>query len=230
VVSLYTRLLGTSGVKIPNHQFASFLGEIESGHRSEADAATAFNLDAGEQTELATLVAKIKPVRESYCLGGRVVLTNVGSSVDTTADSQSLPFVYIQKNGITRLDLEVRNRIAAGQTGDVSYVLRNDTDGDNALSTANATGGSLTDAATAGDHTLNAHRVFAAPLTPGIVKLRLQVSSTTAADDPVFLGAALLVTRNDSLSADDLHRILMLADDGSAYTTEAALKARLGVS
>jgi hypothetical protein len=228
-MSLYTRLLGIDEPRISVHAFMAAVGEVEREKRTEQEVADAFGLDAGEQVELSVLAARIKPARESYCLGGRVVLTNVGNAYDANADSQSLPFVYIEKNGVTRLDLEVRNRIAAGQSGDVDYVLRNDTDGNDALSTANATGGTLTDTAAAGDHTLNAHRVFPSPLTPGVVKLRLRVKSTTAGDDPTFLGAALLVTRADRMTAVELHEILLLGAEGYAYTTEAVLKQRLGV-
>lgn len=56
-MALYDRLLGTVP-KIPVHQFAAALGEIKRGRVTALQVATSFGLDAGEQTEAATLFAR----------------------------------------------------------------------------------------------------------------------------------------------------------------------------
>lgn len=204
------------------------LGEVERGKLTEGDLATAFGLDAGEQTELATLAARIKAPLESYCLGGRVTLTNVGTSYDAGNDSRSLPFLYLQRAGVTRIDLEVRARKVGSGTQD--WQLWDETNAEEVLGPGTLTSGSLSDAGAAADRTLGASRVFGTALTAQVVKLRLRCKSSAAADDPVFLGAALLLFRVDRLTAVELHEVLCLAEGGEAYAAAAALKARLGVS
>ena len=57
----------------------------------------------------------------------------------------------------------------------------------------------------------------------------MRVRSTVATDDPIHLGSALLIQRQDKLTEDELHQVLLLAEHGTAYATEAALKTRVGV-
>ena len=233
-MGLYERLLqvGDGEVKIPVHQFMSALSEFERGGMTRAQVVTAFNLSAGEGTELDALTALVRQPLEGYCLGGRVTLTNVGAAYDNNIDSQSLPFFYIQKAGITRLDIELRVRKIG--TGTQDWQLWNDTDGTAAIGPGALTTGSLSDAGGAADRTLNASRTFGSPLAPGVVKLRMRCQSSVAADDPLYLGGALLVFRPATISSVALHEILCLGEwfvpRGLApMATVAAVKTRLGV-
>lgn len=226
-MSLYTRLIGLESPKIPVHQFMAALGEIERGKLTEGNVSAAFGLSAGEQTELASLVTRIRTPLEGYPLNGRVTLTNVGAAYDTNIDSQSLPFIYLQQAGITRVDIELRVRKVG--TGNQDWQLWSDTDGVAAIGPGALTTGSLTDSAAAGDHTLSASRTFGSPLAAGVKKYRLRCQSSVAADDPVFLQGAILIFRVDKMTSVELHEVLCLAEHGDAYTTEVALKARLGV-
>jgi hypothetical protein len=225
---LYERLAGTGGSKIAVHEFMAAVGEVERGKQSEATLAAWFTLDAGEQAELTTLAARVKTPVESYPLAGRVTLTNVGTAYDANADSQGLPFVWFQRAGVTRMEAEVRVRKAAAQTGVLDFQFWDETNGVSALDSANATTGSLTDSAAAGDHTLTASRTFPSALSPQFVKVRLRAKSSVAGDDPTFLAASLLLFRVDKLTAVELHELLLLAE--ARRITVAALKTRLGVS
>lgn len=226
-MSLYTRLLGQNGVKLPVHQFMAALGEAERGKITEGQIASALNLDAGEQTELSALLARIKTPLEGYGLHGRVTLTNVGTAYDTGIDSQSLPFIYLQQAGVTRLDIELRVRKVG--TGTQDWQLWNETDAVAAIDTVTATTGTLSDPNGAADRTLNASRTFAAPLAAGVKKLRLRSKSSVSTDDPIFLNGAVLLFRVDKMTSMELHEVLCLAEGGYAYVTESALKTRLGV-
>lgn len=57
-MSLYARLLDLEEPKLPVHQFMAAMGELKRGHVTAPVLAAAFNLDAGEQTEAATLFAR----------------------------------------------------------------------------------------------------------------------------------------------------------------------------
>jgi hypothetical protein len=226
-MALIDRLLATDSTKIGVHAFISACGEWDRGKLTRQNVINAFGLTAGDEAELDALAAKVKTPQDAYPLSGRVTLTNVGANYDTNIDSQSLPFVYIQGAGVSRLDLEIRTRKVGAGTQD--YQLWDETNAVAAIDTATATSGSLSDAGAAGDRTLSASRTFAAPLTPGVRKLRLRAKSTTAADDPVFLNASLLLWRVDTITADVLHQLLLLAESGAAYATPTLLRARLGL-
>lgn len=230
-MALIDRLVAADATKIPVHPFMAACGEWERGKMSRQQVIDAFGLLAGDLAELDALNALVKTPREAYPLSGRVVLTNVGATYDANVDSLSLPFVYIQRAGVTRLDVEVRNRKAATQTGTIDYQLWDETNASAAIDTVTATTGSLSDAAAAGDHTLIASRTFAVPLAPGVVKLRLRCKCTTAADDPTFLNASLLLTRVDTITADVLHQVLLLGEnDTPPLNSAAALRTRLGLA
>jgi hypothetical protein len=226
-MSLYTRLMGTTDPKIPVHAFMAALGEFERGKATRQQIMDGFGLSVGEGTELDTLTAKVRTPTEAYPLSGRVTLTNVGAAYDTGNDAQSFPFVYIQGAGVTRIDFEVRVRKVG--TGTQDWQLWDETNGVEAIGSTTVTSGSLSDAGAAADRTLTGSRVFASPLAPGIRKLRVRVRSSTAADDPTFLNSSLLVFRVDTITSSVLHEVLLMAEDGMVYTTEAALKTRLGV-
>lgn len=227
-MALIDRLIITGdSSKIRVHPFMAAMGELERGKVTRQQVIDAFGLLAADEAELDALIGKVRSIQDSYPLSGRVVLTNVGAAYDTTVDSQSLPFVWIQCAGITRIDLEIRSRKAATQTGNIDYQLWDETNGVSALDSTNATTGSLTHTGTAGDATLTASRTFAAPLAPGVRKQRVRAKSSTAADDPTFLNAALLVTRVDTITADVLHQLLCLGE-GGIYTA-AQVRTRLGI-
>lgn len=210
------------------HQFMAALGEFERGKMTRAQIVTGFNLSVAEGDELDALSAKVRTPLEAYTLGGRVTLTNVGANYDTTLDSQSLPFVYLQVAGVTQINIELRVRKVG--TGTQDWQLWDDTTPIEAIGPGTLTSGSLSDAAGAGDHTLTASRVFASPLAPSVRKLRLRAKSSTAADDPIFLNAALLIFRVDTITADVLHHVLLMGQDRIApLNSVAAVKARLGV-
>jgi hypothetical protein len=230
-VALFPRLIGLEAPKIPVHAFMADLGEWERGKRTRQNVIDAFGVAQAEEADLDALAAKLKVPLEGYPLSGRVTLTNVGTAYDANNDSLSLPFVYIQRGGVTRIDVEARVRKVG--TGTQHWQLWDDTNGvavvDTDTPTANTTG-SLSDAGAAADRTLNASRTFPTALSPQVVKLRFRCRSTTGADDPIFLNAAILIFRVDVLTAVQLHEVLLLAEAGLAYTTEAALKARLGLA
>jgi hypothetical protein len=209
------------------HQFMAALGELERGKMTRAQVISAFGITQAEETELDALIAKVRTVQDSYPLSGQVTLTNVGTTYDTNTATQAMPFVWVQCAGITRIDLEVRSRKTAAQTGNIDYQLWDETNGISALDSTNATTGSLTHTGAAGDVSLVASRTFAAPLSPGVRKLRMRAKDTVAADDPVFLNAALLVTRVDTITADVLHQLLCLGEDG--IYSAATIRSRLGI-
>lgn len=214
-----------NGVNSHVHQFKAALGELERGKATRAQVIAAFGVTPAEEPELDAIIAKVRSVPEPVALPGRVVLTNVGNAYDATADAQALPFVVIESAGVTRIDLRVKHRKAGSGTHD--YQLYDETNDVVALDSATATSGGLTDAAAAGDHSLTASRTFAAPLPPGLRELRLRVKSTTAADDPTFLGASVLVYRVDVITSEVLHEVLLLGEDG--ILTPAQVRTRLGL-
>lgn len=219
-MALYPRLIGSSGPKIPVHQFMALLAEVEKGKITSEAAIGILNLDAGEQAEAGTLISRIVTPLESISLGNLVTLTNIGNTYDAIPASQGLPFVRIQTAGITRFEFTVRsNKVGSGTQ---SWQLWNDTDGVEVTV--------INDAGATGVKSMNVVHNFPAPLAAGFKTIRVRAKSTTAADDPVFLGASLLISRVERLTAEDLHQVLLLAESGMAYTTEAPLKTRLGIA
>lgn len=227
-MALIDRLLASDNTKIHVHPFMSAMGEWERGKMTRQEVIDAFGLLAGDLTELDALNAKVRSVQDAYPFSGRVTLTNVGSAYDTNIESQSLPFVHVPCGGVNRIDIEVRHRKIG--TGTQDYQLWDDTNSVVAIDTATATSGSLSDAGAAADRILTASRVFATPLAPGVRKLRLRARSTVAADDPIFLNASVLMWRVEMITADVLHQVLCLAEDGVApLNTASAVRARLGL-
>lgn len=230
--SFFHRLLSldppTNGPTIPVHQIMSAMGEVDRGKMTRAQVLTAFDITVGEESDYDAFAAKIKTPQESYALCGRVTLTNVGAAYDTTLDSQALPFIYIQRAGVIRIDMEVRVRKVG--TGTQDWQLFDETNGVEAVGPATITSGSLSDNGAAADRTLNGSRVFASPLSPQVVKLRLRSRSSTALDDPIFLNAAILLFRESIITPEVVHQVLCLGSYGIAgYSTVAELKARLGI-
>lgn len=218
-MSLYTRLLRIDEPKIPVHSFMAALGEVERGRVTTATVASAFGLNAGEQTEMETLAAKILVAQESISLGAFQTLTNIGASYDTINAAKGLGFVGIQTAGIVELTFAVKvNKIG---TGTQSWQLWNETD--------SAEVGVIDDAGSTGDKTLSTTITPGSPMAAGFKVLRVRAKSTVAADDPLYYGAALRIKRAERMTSIELHEVLLLAEHGAAYTSEASLKSRLGV-
>lgn len=119
---------------------------------------------------------------ESVAFGGRVVLTNVGASYDAVALSRGLGIGVVDFTGATSVNFRVFvNKIG---TGTQDWQLYNETDG--------AQIGVLSDAGGAGEKILSG--TFSSGLPTGIKQVRVRARSTTAGDDPIYLGAAMLVS------------------------------------
>jgi hypothetical protein len=148
-------------------------------------------------------------------------LTNVGTTFDAIPGSQNLGFAAVQSAGITQVTFGVRvNKVGAGTQ---FWQLWNDTDGVEVAV--------ISDAGATGIKYLQTTQTFPSPLGPGIKIARVRARSTTAADDPVFFSAFMSIQRASNLTTLELHEVLLLGEyRGSPYTTEAALKARLGVA
>ena len=115
-------------------------------------------------------------------LGGYLVLTNVGNAFDAIAPSKGLGIASIDFTGCTRIDLTVNvNKIGSGTQ---SWQLWNVTDGAELLV--------INDSGATGDKLLTG--ALTSNLPTGVKTIRIRVKSTTAADDPVYYGAALRVT------------------------------------
>lgn len=109
-----------------------------------------------------------------------VTLTNVGTSYDAIAASQGLGLIRIDFTGVTQLKLDVRvNKVGNGTQ---SWQLWNETDG--------AEIGVINDAGATGVKTLSG--TFAVALS-GEKVVRIRAKSTTAGDDPIYLGASVMV-------------------------------------
>jgi hypothetical protein len=218
-MSLYDRLINGSP-KIAVHQFMAALGEIERGKVTALQAANAFELSEAEQIEATELISKIVTPLEMVSIGGFVTLTNVGNTFDATNASQGLGMFRVQTAGITGFEFTVRvNKVGSGTQ---EWQLWDDTNSQEIAL--------LSDSGAAGVKTLSVQQDLPAPLGASVRTIRVRARSTTASDDPIFLGACVLIQRVAKLSAEELHQILLLAEGGEAYTTVAALKARLGVS
>lgn len=218
-MSLYDRLLGMPGfVKIPVHAFMSALGEVERGKISGAQVTSAFNLTAGEAADASTLIGRVVVPEEVIGLGGFVTLTNVGAAYDTITAAQGLGIFRIQTAGVSVMELTVFvNKIG---TGTQSWQLWDVTNA------AEIT--VINDAGAAGAKVLTATRTFSPVLGIGAVTYRLRTRSTNAADDPLYLGGSVRIRRTENLRSSEVHELLLLAESGVAYNTEAALRSRLG--
>jgi hypothetical protein len=221
-MGLFERLSGEQGPGINLHGAAGFLGELERGKVTAQQVTNALGLSAGEAVEAQALLAKLVPPRESVSLGsGQFTLTNVGTTYDAHALTPGFGFALVQAAGITQVVFAVK--VQKIGTGTQSWQLWNET---NASEVA-----VIDDAAAAGAVKMLSTTVnFDPALGPGIKTVRVRVKSTVAQDDPVYFGAALSIRRVDSLTALELHEVLLCADNGGAYNTAAELKARLGIA
>lgn len=108
-----------------------------------------------------------------------VTLTNVGTAYDAIAASQGLGIGLVSLTGVAQIVFRVKvNKVG---TGTQSWQLWNETDASEI--------GVINDAGAAGVKDLQA--TFNVSLT-GIKSIRVRAKSTVGADDPIFLGAAIL--------------------------------------
>lgn len=219
-MSLYTRLLGTTDPKIAVHQFMAALAELERAQVTRQAVVDAFGLDTAEGTELDTLTAKFFALPEVYPFSGDITLTNLGTAYDTLAQSRALGFVRLQCQGVTGAELTVRyNQQTAGQ---LDWQLWNETDAAQVgVISTTGTGDNKSQTST--------FTPSVSPMPAGLKVLRLRVKSAVSTDDAYLYAWCLRVTRAGAVREDVLHDVLLLAESGLAYTTEAALKSRLGV-
>lgn len=219
-MGFYERITREQEPKIAVHTIQALLGEIERGRLSPGDAATVLSLDVSEQLEAQALLSLIVPPREAISLGGFVALTNIGTAYDGTDAARGLGLALVQTAGITQVIFGVRvNKVGNGTQ---SWQLYNETDA--------AEISVIDDVGAPGIKNLSMTRDFAAPLGAGVKMIRVRAKSTTAQDDPVFLGAAVSIRRAALLTAVELHEILLLADvPNGPYATASALKTRLGL-
>ena len=219
-MGFYERITREQEPKLAAHSIMALLGEVERGQLTLGQAATALGLSVDEQAEALTLLGRLVPPREAISLGSFVTLTNIGTAYDGTDAGRGLGVALIQTAGITQVIFGVRvNKVG---TGTQSWQLFNDTDGTEVAV--------IDDAGVAGVKTLSTTVNFSAPLAAGIKTIRVRAKSTTAADDPIFLGAALSIRRASVLTSIELHEVLLCADfAGAPYTSSVALKTRLGV-
>jgi hypothetical protein len=214
-MGLYDRLLGLESPRIPMHDFIGAMGELERGKITTQQAIDLFTLSAGEQTEATTLLAKIVPPRECITFGGRITLTNIGTTFLT------LGAALVQTAGITEVIFGVR--VQKIGNGTQSWRLFNDTDVSQIAI--------IDDTAAAGsEKNLSTTVSFSPALGAGIKTILVQAKSTTAADDPVYFGGAASIRRVSVLTALELHEVLLMAQSStSPYHDVTALKTRLGV-
>lgn len=222
-MGLWERVTREQEPKIPVHVLMAALAELERGKITTQQIINLFGLSAGEQTELATIFAKIVYPRECITFGAIPAghaLTNVGTSYDAIVASQNMGFAGIQTAGITQVVFGVHvNKIG---TGTQSWQLWNDTD--------SAEIAVINDTGAAGLKYLTVTQDFANPLGAGIKMARVRCKSSVGTDDPVYFGAFMSIRRVASLTGIELHEVLLLADvNGGPYATASALKTRLGV-
>jgi hypothetical protein len=115
-------------------------------------------------------------------LGGLVTLTNVGTSYDAIPASKGLGTAIIDFDDVTSLRFGVFvNKVGSGTQ---SWQLWNETDG--------AEIAVIDDSAVAGTKALSV--VVTSGLPTGVKQIRVRAKSTIGADDPVYYGAALLLS------------------------------------
>jgi hypothetical protein len=222
-MGLWERVTREQEPRISVHALMAALAELERGKLTTQQVIDLFALSAGEQTELATILAKVVYPREAITFGAvptGLTLTNVGASFDAIVNSQNMGFAHVQTAGITQVIFCVRvNKIGSGTQ---SWQLWNETDGNEVAV--------IDDAGATGLKYLSVTKDFSSPLGAGMKVVRVRVKSTTAADDPIYFGATASVRRVAALTGIELHEVLLLADMSSGpYSTAAALKTRLGV-
>ena len=212
--------------RIHVHEFGGLIREILRGKLTPAQARDALNatpnaipLTPAEESEALALFNRAVIPLEALPIGGRITLTNIGSTFIT------LGFASIQTAGIRRFELAVglsRN----GSAGNLEFQLADVTSGASQQLL-------LTDAAgsPAGERFITGNRDYDPALSAGIARIALRARSTTATDDPIHLGSSLLVHRQDVLTPDEIHDVLCLAQSRiPPYDTIAFLQTRLGVS
>lgn len=221
-MGLYERLtqigMGANETPIHVHQFMAALGEIERGKMTAQQAIDGFALTSAEQADAVALIARIVSPLEALPIGGRIVLTNIGTTFVT------LGFASIQTAGIRRFELACginRN----GAAGNLEFQLADVTSGVSQQLLITDVAGSP-----AGERFITGTRDYDPALGAGIARIALRARSTTNTDDPIHLGSSLLVRRQDRLTSNELHEILLLAQDRIApLNSVAAVKLRLGV-
>src|SRR5262245_44119310 len=108
-MSLWTRLLGIDGPKIPAHQFAGPLGDVIRQDLVPADLIAAFGLNnPQEQSDAQRLLDLMREPPEFYPLGGYTELTNVGLAFDAGGPAKGLGFLGIDVEGISEVGFKVR--------------------------------------------------------------------------------------------------------------------------
>lgn len=121
-------------------------------------------------------------IRDHLSLGGYLVLTNVGATYDAIAPSRGLGMALVDFLGVDSIDFRVSvNKVG---TGTQSWQLWNVTDGTEI--------GVIDDAGASTEKVLQT-TISGASIPSGTKLVRVRAKSTTAADDPVYYGATLLL-------------------------------------
>lgn len=218
-MGLYERLTGEETPRIRQHSLMAVIGEWERGKLTLAQASAALGLSPAEETEAQALLVKLVHPRECVTFGGFLTVTNVGASYDAVTLSQGLGSALIQTAGISQVIFGVRvNKVGSGTQ---SWQLWNETDATEVAV--------INDAGATGIKNLNTTVDFGTPLGPGMKVIRIRAKSTTAADDPVYMGATASIRRFGVLTAVELHEVTLLTGSGEPYNTAVAMRARLGV-
>lgn len=117
----------------------------------------------------------------SVSIGGFATLTNIGTAYDTIPQSKGLGCAELDFTNIGSCKFTVRvNKVGSGTQ---SWQLWNETDGTQLAV--------IDDAAAAGDN-----KTLTVTVTPGLTglkRVRVRAKSTTAADDPIFYGATVIL-------------------------------------
>jgi hypothetical protein len=216
-MSFYTRLIGLDTPKIHIHTFRGIAGEVERGKLTGSAAAAALGLSGQEATDAQALLAKCVSPVESYALIGRTTFTNLGTT------SLVLSGITLEGAGVTGAELRVfLNRNGASST--LTFQIADVT-----ASFPGTTQITVTDTTGAGDKVIANTVTFGAPLAAGLRQLVLRGNAGNTTDDPIVLGATLLVRRVAILTPDVLEQVLLLAEDRvNGYATESDLRTRLG--